>query len=119
MNIEAFVNKKIEASGLSRVQINNKLDMTDRGVRLMLKKETVTVKKYLEMASILSFDPCEYFHTLKESDTINMVSEPRVEYRAIKNDEFTLNELLKQNSELIKQNRVLVDVIDRLTKPSK
>ncbi len=108
MSIEEFINSKIDSSKISRVLLNSKLDMTDRGVRQMIKNESITLKKYLELAEILSFNPCELLQNEQTKRAGMIVLEPKEEYRTIKKDESSVNELLKQNGELI-------GIIKRLT----
>lgn len=106
--IGEFILRKIKESNTTKSSVYKHLGLTTKGFENKLKVNNVSVDTYLSIANLLSFDPCEYFHRQEAETKDYVLREPQSEYRTIKKEEINLNELLKQNSELI-------TIIKRLT----
>lgn len=94
MEINEYVSMKIDQSKLTKELIYTSLDMSKGTFYTKLRTGDYSVSEFIRLASILNFDPSEWFRQSNKID-INQVNEPPATYLKIKNYE---NKVLKSDT---------------------
>jgi hypothetical protein len=127
MEIGEYILSKIEQKNLTKSFVYSTLGMTEAGFRGMLKNNSISVKKFVEISEIISIDPSEYFLSINQNNSMVEGNEVKEDMTVYEKSKKTVNEPLTssntqqrgittQMDELIRQNSQLIEIIDRLTK---